>query len=61
MDEPTLFVVRVWRRLPGFRATVREVDSEHTDVFTTSEELVRFLDGAGGGGCETREQRRKEK
>lgn len=44
MSDPELFVVRIWHRLAtGFRASVRRVDTEQTQVFSQPDELARFL------------------
>lgn len=44
MSDTNLFVVRVWRQLAsGFRASVRRVDNEQTNVFSQPDELARFL------------------
>ena len=51
MDEPDLFVVRIWHRLAGgFSASVRRVNEEETHHFAQPEELTRFLTAAGAQG-----------
>ena len=44
MGEPILFVVRVWRMPEGFRAAVRQVDSERVEVFACGADLAHFLE-----------------
>jgi hypothetical protein len=43
MNEPTVFVVRVWRDATQFRATARPVERDETMVFSEREELLRYL------------------
>jgi hypothetical protein len=44
MSETDLFVVRIWHRLAtGFRASVRRVDNEQTQLFSRPDDLARFL------------------
>jgi hypothetical protein len=51
MDDPDVFVVRIWHRLAGgFGASVRRVDEEETYHFAQPEELTRFLTAAGEQG-----------
>jgi hypothetical protein len=42
--ETTLFVVRVWRRLASFRASVRRVDDEDTRLFERATDVARYLE-----------------
>jgi hypothetical protein len=42
IDEPTLFIVQVWRQ-GGFRAAVRAVDETEPHWFSATEPLVRHL------------------
>lgn len=44
--ETQLFVVHVWRQRTHFRASVRRVDLEETQVFTTPTQLARYLAAA---------------
>lgn len=44
--ETQLFVVHVWRQRACFRASVRRVDREETQVFTTPTQLARYLAAA---------------
>lgn len=46
--ETQLFVVHVWRQRTRFRAAVRRVDCEETQVFTTPTQLARYLAAASG-------------
>lgn len=46
--ETQLFVVHVWRQRTRFRASVRRVDLEETQVFTTPTQLARYLAAASG-------------
>ena len=47
MNDPELFVVRIWHRLAGgFRASARRVDEEETHHFSQPEEIARFLSAA---------------
>lgn len=41
--EVQLFVVHVWRQRTRFRASVRRVDCEETQLFTTPTQLARYL------------------
>lgn len=43
-----LFVVHVWRQRTRFRASVRRVDREETQLFTTPTQLARYLATACG-------------
>lgn len=44
MSDTELFVVRIWHQLAtGFRASVRRVDNEQTEIFSRPDELARFL------------------
>ena len=48
MNDPELFVVRIWHRLAsGFRASARRVDEEETRHFAKPDELTSFLADAG--------------
>jgi hypothetical protein len=44
--ETQLFVVHVWRQHSHFRASVRRVDLEETQVFTTPTQVARYLAAA---------------
>ena len=52
--ETQLFLVHVWRQRERFRASVRRVDCEQTQFFTTPAQLARYLatvcDDAAGEG-----------
>jgi hypothetical protein len=43
MDEPSVFVVRIWPGDKAFRATARAIDDEETLVFSEPLDLLRFL------------------
>lgn len=43
MDQVDLFLVRVWRLAPDFRATVRRVDDEAVHVFSSAQSVSEFL------------------
>jgi len=43
MDDPQLFVVRVWQDASRFRASVRAADETLPRLFSAPEELVLFL------------------
>jgi hypothetical protein len=46
MSEVKLFLVTVWRRLPGagrFRAAVRQVGADGSVVFSHAEQVTRYL------------------
>jgi hypothetical protein len=47
VKQADLFVVRVWRQLAGFRASVRRVESEETQFFTRPEQVAQYLSGIG--------------
>jgi hypothetical protein len=47
MGDSILFVVRVWSD-GGFRASVRNVDDENTQLFGAADELARYLEAATG-------------
>ena len=47
--ETQLFVVHVWRQRMRFRASVRRVDCEETQLFTTPTQLARYLSTASCG------------
>ena len=52
MNDPELFVVRIWHRLAsGFRASARRVDEEETHHFSQPEEVTRFLSTAAEPGA----------
>ncbi len=51
--ETELFVVHVWRQHTRFRASVRRVDREETQLFTTAAQLARYLSSVcAETGCE---------
>lgn len=41
--ETQLFLVHVWRQRERFRASVRRVDCEQTQLFTNPAQLARYL------------------
>jgi hypothetical protein len=43
MGDPILFVVRVWSDGGGFRACVRNVDSEEARLFEHSLDIAHYL------------------
>lgn len=43
MGEVQLFVIRVWRHLSQFRASVRSVEEEEPHLFTAPEEVGEYL------------------
>ncbi|MFO1267994.1 MAG: hypothetical protein U1F67_15230 [Rubrivivax sp.] len=43
MNEPRLFLVRVWRHLSQFRAAVRGVDEAEPRLFDEPAQLGEFL------------------
>jgi len=43
MDDVLLYLVRVWNRIDGFRASVRRADEEEAHVFDSPDALARFL------------------
>ena len=43
MDQVDLFLVRVWRFAPDFRASVRRVDDEAVHVFSSAQSVGDFL------------------
>jgi len=43
MNEPRLFLVRVWRHLSQFRAAVRGVDEAEPRLFDEPAQLSEFL------------------
>jgi hypothetical protein len=47
MNEAQLYVVRIWRQLSGFRAAVRRVDSDETQLFSAPEQVARYLAESG--------------
>lgn len=52
MNDPVLFVVRIWHGLAsGFRASVRRVDEEEVHHFSRPDEVARFLSGAAQPGA----------
>jgi hypothetical protein len=46
MDDPQLFVIRVWQDAHRFRASVRAADDAPPRLFTAAEELALFLSRA---------------
>jgi hypothetical protein len=46
VNEAQLFVVRVWHQLSGFRAAVRRVDCDETQLFTAPEQMTQYLVGS---------------
>lgn len=42
-SETQLFVVHVWRQRTRFRASVRRVDDEQTQLFTNATQLARYF------------------
>lgn len=42
-SETQLFVVHVWRQRSRFRAAVRRVDDDRTQLFTNTAQLARYL------------------
>ncbi len=44
--EIQLYVVHVWRQRTRFRASVRRVDREDAQLFTTPTQLARYLAAA---------------
>ena len=46
MDDPQLFVIRVWQDGSRFRASVRAADDAPPRLFTAAEELALFLSRA---------------
>ena len=44
MSDSRLFVVRVWRQWTSFRASVRRVDDEEAQLFSTAAEVARYLE-----------------
>ena len=48
MNDPEIFIVRIWRQLAGgFRASVRRVDEEQPHLFTAAAQVARFLEQVG--------------
>ena len=45
MEDIDLFLVRVWRGLPRFRASARRIDDEVPQMFATLDDLAQFLAG----------------
>lgn len=43
MDDAELFIVRVWRHLSQFRASVRRVDADEPCLCTTPEQVAQVL------------------
>ncbi|MBK6294361.1 MAG: hypothetical protein IPO19_21125 [Rhodoferax sp.] len=43
MDEPRLFLVRVWQHLSQFRAAVRGVDEAEPHLFDEPAQLSEYL------------------
>lgn len=53
-DDIQLFIVRVWRHLSQFRASVRRVDADEPCLCTTPEQVAQVigsLPGADDGPC----------
>ncbi|MFO1288581.1 MAG: hypothetical protein U1F25_12060 [Rubrivivax sp.] len=50
MNEPRLFLVRVWRHLSQFRAAVRGVDEAEPRLFDEPAQLGEFLRQASTEG-----------
>jgi hypothetical protein len=48
MDESDLYLVRVWRATPQFRATARRVEDDATQLFAAPSELIHFLSRPAG-------------
>lgn len=46
MSEAQLFTVRVWRQQAQFRATLRAVGEERSELFTEPAAVAQFLEGA---------------
>jgi hypothetical protein len=44
MSETTLFLVRVWRQVTAFRASVRRVDDGDTQLFQSAYDMAHYLD-----------------
>jgi hypothetical protein len=44
MTETTLFLVRVWRQVTAFRASVRRVEGEDTQLFESAYDMAHYLD-----------------
>ncbi len=45
MNDPEIFIVRIWRQLAGgFRASVRRVDEEQPHLFTAATQVARYLE-----------------
>jgi hypothetical protein len=56
MDEPSLYLVRVWRQPERFRASVRRADEERSRWFTAPAAVAAFLadgDAAAPAGAPT--------
>ena len=49
MNDPDLYLVRVWHGDRGFRASLRRVDEEEAHVFHSAEGVARFLAGTKNG------------
>lgn len=54
MGQSHLFVVRIWRRLSAFRASVRRVNGDEPKVFDSATDMAHYLERAsetnGGSG-----------
>ena len=48
MNDPDLYLVRVWHADRGFRASLRRVDEEEAHVFHSADAMARFLAGSSG-------------
>ena len=46
LGEPVVFVVRIWPRPAGFRATARRVESERIEVFAHPLDLANYFERA---------------
>lgn len=58
-DDTRLYLVRVWRRAQGFRASVRAVDDEAPRLFTAPADVAAFLEDAAGQGAGREEPTRE--
>jgi len=50
MNDPTLYLVRVWQHASGARASVRAADHGEPQLFTAAQPLGDYLLGAAPGG-----------
>jgi len=60
MDGSKLYIVRVWSERVAFRASVRAVDREETQVFAEPAALLQFLCSADPVGRPTPPQSEEE-